>query len=198
MSTNQTTLDTFFGFSPSGTPGSEEYEEILADLPMDQVEESIGKSQANLKIPIVAGLLLKAIATTLEIPLWDVIEKAWTEGHLFEKYFDPENYKPDELISISLKDHEISSEHHPSIDLVLNGKKIASIPLLLAVRLKLEGAILNIRGGQVLDIQAGYIQGSADLGLLGQTLFTRETEKMELPGTIRFSQGQENAGVNPG
>jgi hypothetical protein len=62
--------------------------------------------------------------------------------------------------------------------------------------LKLEGAILHVRGGDIEEIQTGQIQGKAILKCEGVTLFTRQTEKMDLPGTIRFpSQAESREGT---
>ena len=127
MNDNQATVDTFFGFSRLTELGSEDYEKILEEMPIDRIREAVKNSHSGLTEFISAVELIRSLASLLDIPLWDVIDKIWTESKLFDKYCDPENYDPNELITIGLKDHEISSEHKPSIDVLINGKKINSI-----------------------------------------------------------------------
>ena len=188
MNDNQTTVDSYFGFNRLREIDSEDYEKILQEMPIDRIEEAIKKSNPGLAELITAEALIRSLASLLDIPLWDVIDKAWTEGKLFDKYCDPENYDRNELITIGLKDHEISSAHKPSIDVLLNGKKMDSIKFQIDLTLTLTGAVLQVRGGDIEEIRAGQIQGSATVACEGVSLFTRQTEKMNLPGTIKFSR----------
>jgi hypothetical protein len=196
MKDKQPTVDTFFDFSRLPELGSEEYEKVLKDLPVERIKKAAKKSKPALAAFITAEAVIKSLASLLDIPLWDVIEKAWTKGKLFDKYCDPENYDSNELITIGLKDHKVTSEYKPSIDVALNDEKIGSIDFLLSLTLTLEGAILHVRGGDIEEIQTGRIQGKAILKCEGVTLFTRQTEKMDLPGTIRFpSQAESREGA---
>jgi hypothetical protein len=188
MNDNQATVDSFFGFSRLTELGSEDYEKILEEMPIDRIKEAIEDSNPSLAKFITAEALIRSLASLLDIPLWDVIDKVWTEGKLFDKYCDPENYDRNELITIGLKDHEISSEHKPSIEVLLNGKKIGSIEFQLDVTLTLTGAVLHVRGGDIEELQAGQIQGSATLAYEEVELLIRKTEKMDLPGKIKFSK----------
>jgi len=188
MNDNQATVDTFFGFSRLKEIDSEGYEKILEEMPIDRIKEEFKKSNPRLAAFITAEALIRSFASLLDIPLWDIIDKVWTEGKLFNKYCDAENYDRNELIIIGLKDHEISSKHKPSIDFLLNGKKIGSIEFQLDVTLTLTAAVLHVRGGDIEELQAGKIQGSATLAYKEVNLFTRKTKKMPLPGTIKFSK----------
>ena len=188
MNDNQATLETFFEFTQTHAPGSKEFERIEADLPTASIKKAIKKSKKNYAVPIATGALLGAIAALLNIPLRDIIERAWNEGGLFKNYLDPEKYDPDESISIVLKNHDVTSSHEPKIDVLLNGDKIDSIDFQLDLTLTIEGVILHIKGGRIREIQAGRIKGSATLKCENLILFTRETETMDLPGTIKFPE----------
>jgi len=188
MNDKPATLESFFEFTQAHAPGSEEIERLEAGLPTAHIEKEMKKSKKNYSVPIATGALLGAIAALLDIPLQDVIVRAWNEGKLFEKYLDPEKYDPDEIISIVLKDHDVTSSHAPNIDVLFNGDKIYSIDFQLELTLTLEGVILQIQGGRIREIQAGRIKGEGTLKCENLILFTRETETMDLPGTIKFSQ----------
>ena len=47
---------------------------------------------------------------------------------------------------------------------------------------------MQVRGGEIEEIQSGQIQGITTLACEGITLLTLDTEKMDLPGTIKFSR----------
>jgi hypothetical protein len=181
MNDRQDTVDTFFEFTRLRKLGSEDYEKVLEELPMDRIIETLHESKPGLAMFITAEALVDALASFLDIPLWGLIKQAWTEGKLFEKYCDPENYDENELIMITLKDHEISSEHKPTIDVLLDGKTIGSIEFQLDLTLTLSGAGLQVRGGDIEEIRTGQIQGTANLACEGVPLFPPlQTEKMDL------------------
>ena len=139
MNEKPATLETFFGFSRDSARGSEEFAAMEAGLPAARVEEAVKKANDNRAVPISSAAFIAAIGGILNVPLLDIIVRAWNEGKLFRKYLDPETYDPEEVISITLKEHEVTSSHQPKIDVVLNGQTIDSIDFQLDITLALEG-----------------------------------------------------------
>ena len=182
------TLETFFGFKRDAAPGSEELASMEAGLPTARVEEAVKKANENRAVPISSAALIAAIGGILNVPLLDIIVRAWNEGKLFRKYLDPETYDPDEVISIALKEHEVTSSHRPKIDVVLNGQTIDSIDFQLDITLALEGVVLEVQGGAVRKVQTGRVKGKATLKCENLIVFERGTEAMDLPGTLRLAR----------
>jgi hypothetical protein len=83
--------------------------------------------------------------------------------------------------------------HQPHLDVILNGEKIDSIDFQLDLTLTLEGVILQIQGGRIQEIQSGTIKGNGTLKCENLILFKRETDTMDLPGTLKFSE-QDSTG----
>jgi hypothetical protein len=188
MNEKPATLETFFGFSRGSARGSEEFAAMEAGLPAARVEEAVKKANDNRAVPISSAAFIAAIGGILNVPLLDIIVRAWNEGKLFRKYLDPETYDPEEVISITLKEHEVTSTHQPKIDVVLNGQTIDSIEFQLDVVLTLEGVILQVQGGNIRKVQSGRVKGKCTIKCENMILFERKTEAMDLPGTVQFPE----------
>jgi len=197
MTEVKTTVDSFFGFSSLAKPGSEVYEEIVENLPLEKIREALRESKPSLAVLITAESILDSLASLLNIPLWDVLKQAWTEGKLFERYWDPQKYDPKALIEIVLNDHEISSSYEPCIDVVLNDNRIGAIDFQLTLVLALSKVTLKVRNGLVEEVHAGEIKGLASLACEGFPLFEKEAEKLDLSRLIRYSAQASASSVEP-
>lgn len=184
MSDRPITLRTFLGFAPDRTADAGTVAELGPGLPVARVEQAVRGASTPYTAAIPKAALAGAIGGLLNVPLLDVIVRAWNEGRLFEKYLDPDRYDPDEVIAVSLKQHEITSTHRPKIDIVLNGETLDSIDFELELKLTLDGVILQVQGGDVRAVQSGRIKGEGTLKCENLIVFHRETEAMDLPGSF--------------
>jgi hypothetical protein len=185
MNEERATLATFFGITPADAETSGTSEGPGEAAP---IEESFEKSLGDKLALVSTGAMLTAISVLMDIPLRDILVKAWNEGELFKKYTDPKNFDPDKEVRVVLKTHEVKSTHAPRIDVELNDRIIYSFDFELKVTLSLEGVVLNLRGGRVVDVGSGAIKGNASMTCQGLTLFDLETELMELPGKLSFAE----------
>ena len=186
MSDKPATLGNLLGFEQGGEPAADEVAELEPGLPVGRVEEAVRKANAGRPLPISSTALVGAVGGLLNVPLLDIFVRAWNEGKLFEKYLDPDRYDPDEVITITLKRHEISSTHRPKIDIVLNGKTIDSLDFELDVTLTLDGVMLQVQGGNIREVRSGRVKGKGTLKCEDLIVFRRETEAMELPGKLKL------------
>lgn len=187
MSDRPFTLETFLGFERDPAPDADTLAELEPGLPVARVEQAVRRASTPYTAAIPKAALAGAIGGLLNVPLMDVVVRAWNEGRLFEKYLDPDRYDPDEVIAVSLRQHEITSKHKPKIDIVLNGEKLESIDFELELKLTLDGVILQVQGGDVRAIQSGSIKGEGTLKCENLIVFHRETETMDLPGTVKLT-----------
>ena len=188
MNEKPATLETFFGFRRDPARGSGEFAAMEAGLPAARVEEAVKKANDNRAVPISSAAFIAAIGGILNVPLLDIIVRAWNEGKLFQKYLDPQHYDPEEVISITLKQHEVTSTHRPKVEVVLNGQTIDSIEFQLDVALTLEGVILQVQGGNIRKVHSGRVKGKCTIKYENLILFERETEAMDLPGSVQFPE----------
>lgn len=188
MNDKRATLATFFGITPADAADSETSQEPKEGSPARRIEESLDESLKDRVALVSTAALLTAIGVFLDIPLKEILVNAWNEGELFKKYTDPENFDPEKEVPIVLKTHEVESTHKPRIDVELNGETIHSIEFELMVKLILEGVVVTLRGGQIVDIRSGTIKGGSKLTWEGLILFDLETELMELPGKLAFAE----------
>jgi len=186
MSDRSYTLETFLGFERDRAADPETLAELEPGLPVARVEKAVEKAGTPLAGAIPKAALAAAIGGLLNVPLMDIVARAWNEGRLFEKYLDPERYDPDEVIAVSLRQHEITSTHQPKIDIVLNGETLDSIDFELEVKLTLDGVILQVQGGHIRAVRSGSIKGEGTLKCENLIVFHRETETMDLPGSVKL------------
>ena len=167
------------------------------NLPVDKIREALKESKPGLAMLITAESILDSLASLLDIPLWDLLKQAWTEGKLFDRYCDPEKYDPKALIEIVLNDHEVTSSYEPCIDVVYNDNKIGSIDFQLALTLALSNVTLKVRNGLVEEIHAGEVRGVASLACENVPLFEWEAAKLDLSGLIRYSAPVDPSSAEP-
>lgn len=182
------TLDTFFQYRQAYDSGSKELKALDSTKSMTRVKEEVQFAANKHSLSMTANQLHSPIGELLNVSLLDIIVRAWNENNLFEKYLDPEKYDPKESVLISLNKHSVTSSHSPHIDVSLNGKKLGQIDLKIDLALTIEGVILEIRGGQLQEIQFGNIKGQGTLKCEDLVLLKRDTGTIEFPGTIRFSE----------
>ena len=73
--------------------------------------------------------LASALWDLLDLKFSDILIKTWNEAGILKKYLDPDEYQPDAEVSVVLSEHKITSEHHPYVDVLLDGVKLSRIVL---------------------------------------------------------------------
>ena len=92
---------------------------------------------------------------------------------------------------VSMKEHTIRSSYHPTIEVLINGKRIASVTIDVDVQLKLEALVLEIQSARVMAVRPGQftVNGNA---MWGDTEFAKaESRAVELPGRQALGEGVE-------
>ena len=64
-----------------------------------------------------------------------------------------------------------------------------TIPFKISLTLTLEGVVLKIRNGKILEFQIGACKGSGSMSCAGVTFLDFEEKQYALPGSIDFDEG---------
>jgi hypothetical protein len=140
------------------------------------------------------GLRNKILAEAgglLDIRLLDVMCWAWKKGRELEAYRDTERYPPDKTFSVPLVEHKITSTHTPHVDIRMNGKKVGTVHFAVKIEIAIKGMTLEIRNGRIKRIRAGDCKAKGSFFCEGFLLAERESEPLDLPGTIDLGEGLE-------
>ena len=174
--------------SPSGSRGLEKrFTELLGSAQMKQL---FGLLQGALAaLPGALGDISKAVWDLLDIRISETLIKAWNEAGILKKYLNPDQYRPEDEVYIELTTHKIESEHHPYLEILVNGSSVLKIELDISVEFDMDGMILKIRDAKIRQLRTGTCRAKGSVSCKGLVLLEADSESIELPGSIEFENG---------
>jgi hypothetical protein len=132
--------------------------------------------------------LVEKVAELLEIPLPGVMIAAWEKGDEIMKTLDDSRKSPEEVFSVELADHTLSTEFHPQIEIQVSNFPATFLNFVVKLSLELKGIELKIRKGKVLQIRTGSCQAGGELLYGDMVLAERKLSSFELPGVIDLQE----------
>lgn len=123
------------------------------------------------------------VGKLLQIKVSDVIARGWTTYKELDKYTDPLEYGPDEVITCALGAHSMEFTDRPSVQITIVGDRPqkVTVPFEVTVHVDLKGVTLTIQAGRVTQAEVGECQLSAVLKLGELKLLERPMGKFALP-----------------
>jgi hypothetical protein len=181
------TLQQLFGLDKPGAAAC-----IRAGLEEEKAREGLRKEAA--KAPGVHQTALAETAADkvpdlLNVKVIGILAGAWTKYELLKKYADRRDYPPEEIVLLPLAQHTVKSEHHPCIEILLNGSPVGKITFDVTVSLKLESFELKLQDGKIKAVDAGTVQGSGEISFYGVTLVKKELEPVTVHASIDLGDG---------
>ena len=137
----------------------------------------------------VADTVAESLNAALDVKLTDILGFAWTKIQDLQVCLDRKSYPPNETALVPLAEHNIRSTHHPGIELLLGKKVVAEITFDVELTLALEGVVLKIRDGRILEITSGSYSGNGILMFADTVLIKRQTPKYTIPGKLTLGDG---------
>lgn len=142
----------------------------------------------TINVPGIAGVIVDRVDDLMITPLAPALKKVYVEADIVDRYLDPDNYDPQETVTVELADHTVKSTHAPHLDIVVNGQKMPLLKLDIKLDLDLKGLILTIRDARIWKIAPGSCKGSGSVTFCGISLLKKESETYELP-SMEFADG---------
>lgn len=125
----------------------------------------------------------------LDVSLSDVLVSAWSTWRELRAYADPTQHPTDEPCTYAVGTHTISSEHHPRLELALDGKPLPALVFDVELALDIERCELSLRGGRIRSMRLGQAAVRGTLGLAGRELLRCESRPIPLPASLDFGDG---------
>lgn len=148
------------------------------------VEERIGQELKGIKWTAAMPDLVPKICDLLEIKVDDVLLSAWKKAAEIKAVIEKSKQTPEETSYVELAEHTINSEHKPSIDVKLRGAKLKTIALLVQLGFKLQGFVLKIKNGGIIEMQAGHCEVKGTIKFSGLTIAEKKLAPLKLPFII--------------
>src|SRR5215467_2679091 len=95
---------------------------------------------------------------------------------------------PDSAEFVELVGHQVTLENQPSIQLIVNGKQVATVGLLLSLVIDIQALTAIVRHGSLTALQIGRCDVGASLRIEGKTVVHRQAQ-LQLPGSIPLGTG---------
>jgi hypothetical protein len=132
--------------------------------------------------------LAEATDGLLSLNLADVAASGWKKyGALRDAALSTRN-APTTKKSVALATHRIDSSYHPTIDLLVDDARIATIKIDLQIDFTMAGVVAVVRDARLTEIRSGTCTVTASLSVQ-QIVITKKQRQFDLPGAVRLRHG---------
>ena len=154
-----------------------------------ELRQEINTGLARMPWPGAVEKIVEKTDELLDIPLFPILGKVYSQANLFTRYLDRDAYDAEESILVELADHAVDSSHEPHLDIEINGKLIGALKLNISLRLELKGLILKIQDAHIREIRPGACQGTGEVTFYGKVLMEKQSEEYKFLGPIDLGEG---------
>jgi hypothetical protein len=89
---------------------------------------------------------------------------------------------------VELAAHSITSVHQPSVDVLVNDLRVATVRFELRVEFKVQALVATVRRGHLVAFRSGGCEVAVALGAEGRQLVRRQA-RLDLPLVLRLGNG---------
>jgi hypothetical protein len=159
---------------------------VLARHDVVRAEQVIDRlSDAGRRATTVA--VARAVEQVIDIDLGALVASAWRLHRALVDAARRTLAAPHTQEVVELATHTIGSEHHPYVDLLVDGVRVARIELAITVELTVHAVLAVVRHGRLAEVRAGHGELTASLAAAGVELIARRAE-FDLRAHHRFRQ----------
>jgi hypothetical protein len=183
--TTPTALDLLFG-------GGTDAAEILAgEILSPGGDQNLGRALAHLPEMTRKAAVQEAAtaaAGLLKVDLIGVLVRGWREHGDIVAAARRTLAAPASTELVSMSAHEVTLEQRPSVSVLVDGQRVATLELGLSIVFDVNALLLLISGGRLVAVRSGRCEITATLAVQGADLLVRQAH-LELPGAIPLGRG---------
>ena len=180
-----TALDLLFG------PDTDAAETLAGEILSPGGDQALGRALANLP-EMTRNAAVQEAATVaaglLKVDLIDVLMRGWREHRDIVSAARRTLAAPASTELVSMSAHEVTLEQHPSVSVLVDGQRVATLELGLSIVFDVNALLLLISGGRLVAVRSGRCDITATLAVQGTDLLVRQAH-LELPGVIPLGRG---------
>ena len=144
-----------------------------------ELKKALSQKKPQIGTLDFSGKILEKAPELLNIKLKDVLASAWLKHQQVEQCLEQSKKSPDETFLVPLIDHTVTSEHHPQVEISVDGVSLGKVDFKILLKLELKGIILKIKGDKIEGVKAGSCQCKASLTCEGIPVFDDQSEAWE-------------------
>ncbi|MEU7554376.1 hypothetical protein AB0B01_18895 [Streptomyces sp. NPDC044571] len=149
-------------------------------------------------LPGVAGLtsaadravereLANVVNGFLDLDLVSLVASGWSKSQALKEAARRTRRYPGSEEVVALATHSITSAHHPSVDLLVDGARAATVGVDLTVHFRISGLVAAVRDGLLVAVHSGQCAVEAELAVRDAVVASREG-RLDLPATLRLRE----------
>jgi len=170
-------------------------EELTKNPSFAQIKQKMSEQKG--KSPLLAKfseqlipLILGKLDELLDIDIFqDILGSTWSQQKGLAKYADSEQYHSRKTVLIPILEHSLDSEHNPSVEPTIGGINMGKIHLQVEASFVINGVILEICNARIMKLHLDGILGGGTIKLSGVPFLEKESDTLDLPGTIDLGEG---------
>jgi hypothetical protein len=145
----------------------------------------------NLPRPVRETAVREAarVATDLlQVDLLGVLVSGWREYRDIVAAARSTLAAPGSPELISMTTHEVTVDQHPSVNVLVDGRRVADLELDLSIVCDVSALLLLISSGYLVAIRSGRCDVTVTLTVQGAELMSRQS-RLDLPGVVKAGRG---------
>jgi len=178
-------LDLLFG------PDTDAAETLAGKILSPGGDQNLGRALAYLP-EMTRRVAVQEAATTaaalLKVNLTDVLVHGWREHRDIVSTARRTLAAPGSTELLSLATHEVTMDKRPSINVLVDGHRVATLELGLSVVFDINGVLLGIGGGRLTAVHSGRCEITGTLAVQGTDLLVKRG-RLALPGVFSLRRG---------
>jgi hypothetical protein len=181
----RTALDLLFG------PDTDAAEALAGEILSPGGDQNLGRALAQLPEMTRKAAAQEAATTAaalLRVDLVSVLVRGWREHRDIVSAARRTLAAPGSTEVISMSSHEIRLDERPSISVLVDGQRVATLQLGLSIVFDLNALLLGISGGRLITVHSGRCEITGTLAVQGTDLLVRRAH-LELPGVVSLRRG---------
>jgi hypothetical protein len=143
---------------------------------------------ATAQWPALSQSVATGACSLLSDNVVDIFAGAWCKYKELTQCAEETLAPPGSTSTVTLADHDFTYEIEPSLEILIDGKKVGTIPFAVAVTFTVKAMMLEIASGCVGKVQSGRLSWSASLNCGSSAIWTRELGGLDLPGELKLKQ----------
>jgi hypothetical protein len=142
--------------------------------------------------PVLAPAAEREVASAtdglLSLNLADVAAAGWKRYDALVKAARSTRDSPTAKEVVTVMTHKIQSSHHPTVDMELDGRTIATINIGLELTFSIAGGTALVQRGRLMEIHTGTCTVIGSL-TVQQVPIVQRQRKFDLPGMVQLRNG---------
>jgi hypothetical protein len=180
-----TALDLLFG------PDTDAAQALAGEILSSGGDQNLGRALAHFPEMTRQAAAQEAATTAaalLKVDLVGVLVRGWREHQDIVSAARRTLAAPGSSELVSVSSHEITLDQRPSISVLVDGQRVATLQLGLSIVFDLNALLIGISGGRLTGVRSGRCDITATLAVQGTDLLVKRAH-LELPGVVSLRRG---------